>query len=196
MTAIRLFTPRPGLLSLLTAILVAASVWLMPPAQADQTNPALNTLFTKLQSEDGGALAPELTAKIWLIWHQTSDLTVERHLRSGIAAMNAGDFALAANEFDTVVTLAPNFAEGWNKRATLRFITGQYRESIADCGKVLELEPRHFGALSGLGLIHAQLGEDTEALLWFEQAVKVNPHMPGAQQNIETIKNRLRGKAI
>jgi tetratricopeptide (TPR) repeat protein len=110
--------------------------------------------------------------------------------------MNAGYLGLAEDVFNDVVGQAPDFAEGWNKRATVRYFMGNHTGSIEDCARVLELEPRHFGALSGLGMIHVALGDDRAALRWFEQALAVHPYLPGVKENISILRERLRGKAI
>jgi len=94
------------------------------------------------------------------------------------------------------VQLAPNFAEGWNKRATALYLLGRYDDSIKDIAKVLELEPRHFGALSGLGLCNAQLDKEKEALDAFEKALAINPNMPGIRQDAEDMKKSLAAKSI
>ena len=165
-------------------------------AGADQTDPALDDLFQQLQEAENAERVPALEAEIWRLWLQSGNKQVDGRLQLGMQAMKSGALGLAQNAFDDVVKLAPQFAEGWNKRATLFYIRGDLARSIADCAQVLALEPRHFGALSGLGLIHAAMGEDRQALDWFEQALAVNPHMGSVRRNIESLKSKLKGKAI
>jgi tetratricopeptide (TPR) repeat protein len=88
----------------------------------------------------------------------------------------------------------PQFAEGWNKRATAHYLAGEYKKSIADCQEVLKRNPRHFGALSGMGQIHLQLDEPGAALLWFKRALDVNPNMTGVELNVEALERLLRDK--
>jgi tetratricopeptide (TPR) repeat protein len=98
-----------------------------------------------------------------------------------------------------VVKRKPAFAEGWNKRATVYYLAGQYQNSIADCAEVLKRNPRHFGALSGLGQIYMQLERYDDALAWFRKALEVNPNMLGVEFNLRAIERRLaekRGKSI
>ena len=105
--------------------------------------------------------------------------------------MERGDLDAAEESFDRVIELAPNFAEGWNKRATTLYSMGQFEKSMQDIDKVLALEPRHFGALSGLGLCNVRLGKDREALAAFQRAAKLDPNLPGVQANIEALKKQL-----
>ncbi len=104
--------------------------------------------------------------------------------------MNRRNFGEALARFNEVIEKDPEFAEGWNRRATLYFLMGDYEASIADIQSTLALEPRHFGALSGLGLVNIQLERFGAAIEAFEEALKVNPHMPGAKQNIKLLRRR------
>lgn len=166
------------------------------PAQADQTDPALDGLFAALKADDGSEIAPAVTQEIWERWLEAGSAEINERVQVGVIAMNAGYLKVAENAFDEVIRKAPNYAEGWNKRATVRFFMGDNLGSVADCARVLELEPRHFGALSGLGMINVQLGDDKEAVRWFERALEIHPHLPGLQENLSILRERLRGKAI
>ncbi len=108
--------------------------------------------------------------------------------------MQAGNLPGALQLFDAVTAERPDFAEGWNKRATVLYMMGALDASAKDVDKVLELEPRHFGALSGLGLINASKDKDDAAIEAFQRALEINPHMPGAKQNIDMLKKRQRQK--
>jgi tetratricopeptide (TPR) repeat protein len=112
----------------------------------------------------------------------------------GQQALSIGDFEDALEAFTEVTLRAPDFAEGWNRRATLYYLMGRYQESIADVYETLKLEPRHFGALSGMGLIYTALADEETALIWFEKALEVNPHMAGVRYRVELIKRRLAGE--
>ncbi|MBA3520594.1 MAG: tetratricopeptide repeat protein, partial [Rhizobiales bacterium] len=108
-------------------------------------------------------------------------------------AMNARNFALARSHLDAIVALEPDFAEGWNKRATVHFLEGDYASSIADIRRVLSLEPRHFGALSGLGMILQNIGRKEEALEAFRRALAVHPQMPAIRQRVEALSLEVEG---
>ncbi|MGQ0656226.1 MAG: tetratricopeptide repeat protein, partial [Betaproteobacteria bacterium] len=93
-----------------------------------------------------------------------------------------------------VIGRLPDFAEGWNKRATVYYLAGEYRKSIADCDEVLKRNPGHFGALSGLGEIHLGLGEPEQALGWFRKALEVNPNLLGVEFRVKELERQLEAK--
>ncbi len=117
-------------------------------------------------------------------------------MQAGSEALDARDGAQALAVFDRVVALAPHFAEGWNKRATTLYLLGRYADSITDIAKVLALEPRHFGALSGLGLCEAQRDRLPEAVAAFQRALAINPNMPGVQINIRNLQDEIARRSI
>lgn len=182
-----------GVAVLAAALALAAAV---PPARADQNDPRLPALFDVLKTTTDPVQAQVTEQGIWRIWMASPDDTVNLLMLRGMEAMSSGDFGTALKVFTEVVEIAPDFAEGWNKRATVLYMIGAYAESIADIGRVLELEPRHFGALSGLGLCNAELQRDEAALDAFERALSVNPHMDGARAHAEMIRRRIEDKAI
>ncbi len=166
------------------------------PAVADQTDKRLDPLFADLKAACSHVEALPIEAQIWTLWLESDNDAVDTLMQAGTAALNAqnGEQALAA--FSRVIELAPHFAEGWNKRATTLYLLGRYTESIADIGKVLALEPRHFGALSGLGLCEAQRDRLPEAVAAFERALTINPNMPGVQLNIRALKDEIARRSI
>ena len=117
-------------------------------------------------------------------------------MREGVALMDQGRLVQAEAVFDALVVAAPDFAEAWNKRATIRFLRGNHAGSKRDIIKVIELEPRHFGALAGLGMIHLNAGNLQGALQAYEAALAVNPHMKQARQLIARLSKRLDGQAL
>lgn len=163
---------------------------------AAQDDPRLNNLFAELKSAASMTDVAGIEAQIWHLWSLSDDAAVDRVLAGGTAAMNHGAFDAALTSFNTVIELRPEFAEGWNKRATLYYLTGEYSRSIADVERTLALEPRHFGALSGLGLIHMALEHPVEALAAFEAALAVHPHMPHAKQMIRKLRQALDDSTI
>ena len=181
----------------LVAILLAlTSVLGVSCARADQDDGRLVILFGELQRTADAAAAEKLTEQIWNIWHETEDDEARELLTRGITAMVQESYQDALLAFDGLVRLKPDFAEGWNKRATVYYLVGDYVASIRDVQQTLALEPRHFGALSGLGLIYMALGRDGEALSAFEAALAVNPHLPGPLQHVRELKERIEGKGI
>jgi tetratricopeptide (TPR) repeat protein len=128
---------------------------------------------------------------IWKVWGRSGNAEHDRLYRLGVDEMHSGELSRALGSFTTLVQLAPDFAEAWNKRATLYFMLGENDLSIADCEEVLSREPNHFGALSGYGLLMLRQGNYQRALDYFEQALTANPNMPGVQRNIEMITEQL-----
>lgn len=165
-------------------------------AQADQNDPRLDALFARLKAAPSLEQSLPAEQKIWEIWLETSNEEAARWLRAGLNHLSGGaqDEALAA--FNDVVMHAPDFAEGWNKRATLHFLMGNYAQALSDIDKTLELEPRHFGALSGKGLVYLKLDDLERALSAFEEALVVYPHMPGARANAKLIRQVIKQREI
>lgn len=179
-----------------TTLLVTGLLLLAAPALARQDDPRLAELFTNLQSMQDPRAVKLLETAIWGVWMQSGSDTVDLLLNRGTQAMAAGDHTTALQLFTSIVELDPKFAEGWNKRATLFYLMGAYDRSAADVEKTLALEPRHFGALSGLGMINMQLGKEREALDAFEKALAVNPHMDSIKSEVTRLKKKLDGSRI
>jgi tetratricopeptide (TPR) repeat protein len=173
--------------ALLLALVLAAGV------RADQDDPRLGDLFARLQATPGASEARAVEQLIWQVWSETEDDDVRLLMRHGIRHMERGEHALALAAFDDVVARAPRFAEGWNKRATVHFLMADYAASVADIERTLALEPRHFGALSGLGQICLALGRKEEALRAFEAALALAPHLDGVRALIEETRRALEG---
>lgn len=166
------------------------------PASADQTDPRLSELFSQLQMASSPAKASQLEAEIWSIWSEAGNPDIDKVYEIGSQALALGDLTTALKIFDAIVAKAPNFAEGWNKRATIYFMMDRYEDSLADIDRTLELEPHHFGALSGLGLVNIKLDRDEAALDAFERVLKVSPQSDSAKANIEFVKQRIKDKSI
>lgn len=174
----------------LAGILVA--LLLLAPAglAAGQKDSRLDGLFEKLKAAADPAEAQVVELMIWQIWTEAGNAATDSLMQLGLAAMQSGDLGGALSLFDAVTSRAPDFAEGWNKRATVLYMMGAFDKSAEDVARVLALEPRHFGALSGLGLINVQRKREDAAITAFEQALKVNPHMPGVRQNLEELRKK------
>ncbi|HET6159103.1 MAG TPA: hypothetical protein VFE34_12205 [Dongiaceae bacterium] len=178
------------------AILVAAFALGLADARADQNDPRLKELFENLQTASSPEAAADVEGQIWDIWAKTGDASLDQVFKVGSQAMAVGDTNTALKVFDVIVQKAPNFAEGWNKRATVHYMMGNYEASLADIGRTLELEPHHFGALAGLGLVNIGLDRDEAALDAFERVLKVDPQNESAKINIEIVKQRIKDKSI
>jgi tetratricopeptide (TPR) repeat protein len=165
-------------------------------AWADQTDPRLKALFENLRTAPSPQAAADVESQIWAIWAKSGDQSLDQVFDLGSRAMAIGDTATALKLFDAIVEKAPNFAEGWNKRATIYYMMGNYEASLADIDRTLELEPHHFGALAGLGLVNIGLDRDEAALDAFERVLKVDPQSESAKQNIEFVKQRIKDKSI
>ena len=125
---------------------------------------------------------------------EANDPAADRLMATGVVPMNAGDYDLALRVFQRLAETRPAFAEGWNKRATLLYLLGRYRESVADIARVLALEPRHFGAVSGLALCDEQLGRDADALQALRRTTAIYPNMPGLKERIAGLTKKVEGK--
>jgi len=131
---------------------------------------------------------------LWLLWGRSGDAEIDRLMALGTEAMQAGRHGEAIGVFSRVIETKPGFAEGWNRRATVYYLAGQYDKSIADCHEVLKRNPRHFGALSGMGQIYLQLEDDENALRWYRRALEVNPNLLGVEMNVRLLEERLRAR--
>jgi tetratricopeptide (TPR) repeat protein len=170
-----------------SGLVVAFALLLMATLGTARAADDLDTLFAKLRDPATGAQVLSIEPKIWDAWmHQGSNAENEA-LAKATNTMNLGLFAEADKQLTALVAKAPGFAEAWNKRATLYFLMGKMDESLADIIKVLDIEPRHFGALSGRGLIYQRQGKNPEALAAFKDALAVNPTMTGARIAVQKL---------
>ena len=125
---------------------------------------------------------------LWEVWSRSGNEDVDHLLRAGVTEMQHGQLEASLDTFSEVIRRRPDFAEGWNKRATVYYLVGEYRKSAADCDEVLKRNPAHFGALSGYGMIWLRLDEPARALERFEQALAVNPNLESVRETIETLR--------
>ncbi len=160
-------------------------------AMADQKDPRLTELFEGLAAATSGLEAAPIEQRIWQLWVDAQDEAVDRVMAVGMHAMASGDVAVALEAFNTAVAQKPDFAEAWNKRATLNYLLRRFAESIADIERTLELEPRHFGALSGLALIRESQNRPFEALEALERASQIHPQLPNLPEWIDRLTAQL-----
>lgn len=136
---------------------------------------------------------------LWTVWSRSGDARVDDLFKRGVSEMSAEHFGEAITTFTRIIELKPDFAEGWNKRATAYYLAGEYRRSLADCDQVIKRNPQHFGALSGYGQIYLQLDRPDKALEYFRRALAVNPNMDEVQsmvERLEELEARRRARSI
>lgn len=155
----------------------------------------LDELFSKL-SDPENADWPVVQNQIWAAWLESGSVSMDLLMLRATEAMDARDLDTALTHLDDLVRLAPDYAEGWNKRATVFFLLGDYGESVADIQRTLALEPRHFGALSGLGIILDRLGDEEGALRAYRRIEEIHPNMEAAQQAIERLSPDVDGREL
>lgn len=155
-----------------------------------------NSLLDALADSQDGQSADVLARQIQGLWNESGSEAVDLLMRRSTLAVRTRNYLLALDLLDTVIALAPEYAEGWNRRATVHFLRDDYALSIVDVEQVLRLEPRHFGALSGIGIILDELGEDRQAQRFLREALRVHPHLSGARQRLDEIDRRLLGAPI
>ena len=184
--------PRTGLRFASLIAIAVVCVLLIPPAAGDQNDPRLDILFPELKLAPDQEAADEIASEIWKLWREISDPVAAQALASGSQAMGAGQYRNAYQYFSEVIQEVPAFAEGWNKRATVLYLIGAYQESIEDIRETLQREPRHFGALSGLGLIFLRQRQFGPATAAFRDALAINPHLPRIRAALEQLESHQR----
>ena len=152
--------------------------------------PELDALFDLLRGASDPRDRADAEHRIWAIWSGHEDADAARAMRGAIAAFESGDATAADRELTMMVDRWPNWAEAWNKRATLRFVEERDADSLDDIGRTLKLEPRHFGALSGFGQICLRARDISSALLVFEHAIAINPNMDSVRQAADVLRKQ------
>ena len=128
---------------------------------------------------------------MWQVWSRSGDPIIDQLFQTGVAQMRGSQGEQAVDTFSEIIRRRPEFAEGWNKRATVYYLLGEYRKSLADCDEVMKRNPYHFGALSGYGMIYLQLDQPATALEYFERALRLNPNLESTRQTIDRLKTLL-----
>jgi tetratricopeptide (TPR) repeat protein len=167
----------------------------LPKVGADRTR-GLDFLFGALKAAPDEASARHVEARIWALWMQTPSDTAAVLMMRAKAAMDAQQLDVALKLLDAVVKLRPDYIEGWNRRATLYYLRNDYAHSLEDIEQVLVREPRHFGALAGLGMIMQDLGDEKRALDAFRKALAVNPHLEKVPELVKTLSEKVEGRDI
>ena len=157
----------------------------------------LNLLFEELKKSNNDSVTLEIEMKIWNIWstHPTQEKLTQL-LSKGSSLMSTGELETAYKIFSTIIESTPDWAEGWNKRATVLYLMGRYQESLKDIDEVLKRESRHFGALSGQGLVHIKLKNYEKAIESYEAVQKIYPSISSAKVMIPRLEKIIRDEAI
>ena len=158
--------------------------------KADQNDARLENLFEILSKTESNIQINEVTSSIWDIWHETNDPSIEADFYRGLESMRTGDLIMSVAFFTRVIDKNPNFAEGWNKRATVYYMLGKFDASMMDIHETLKLEPRHFGAMDGMGLIFIHLEQFDKAIDIYDQMLKIFPNNSFTKQKKEMLINR------
>ena len=166
-------------------------------ASNDLSTFSKDELFAKLASADAASIeAKRLESEILRRFHRSGSDTVDLLFGRALEALNAQDNALGLDLLDEIIVLRPDFAEAWNKRATIHYLERDYGRSIADIRETLAREPRHFGALAGLGMILQSLGRKEEALKALQRALALNPRLETVRESAEALEKEIAGRSI
>jgi tetratricopeptide (TPR) repeat protein len=167
----------------------------LPKVGADRTR-GLDFLFGALKAAPDEASAKHVEARIWAVWMQTPSDTAALLMVRAKAAMDAQKTDVALKLLDAVIKLRPDYIEAWNRRATLYYLKNDYAHSLEDIQQILIREPRHFGALAGLGFIMQDIGDEKRALEAFRKALAINPHLEKVPEFVKSLTEKVEGRDI
>jgi tetratricopeptide (TPR) repeat protein len=167
----------------------------LPKVGADRTR-GLDFLFGALKAAPDEASAKHVEARIWALWMQTPSDTAALLMARAKLAMDAQKMDVALKLLDAVIKLRPDYVEAWNRRATLFYMQNDYGRSLADIREVLIREPRHFGALAGLGMIMQEIGDEKRALDAYRKALAINPHLDKIPDQVKSLTEKVEGRDI
>ncbi|WP_375157309.1 tetratricopeptide repeat protein [Bradyrhizobium sp. RDT46] len=156
----------------------------------------LDFLFGALKAAPDEVSAKHVEARIWAIWLQTPSDTAALLMARAKTAVDAKRIEVAIKLLDSVIKLRPDYIEAWNRRATLYYMQNDYGRSLADIQQVLIREPRHFGALAGLGMIMQEVGDEKRALDAYRKALAVNPHLEKIPDQVKALTEKVEGRDI
>ena len=168
----------------------------LPKAPKGDRTRNVDFLFDALKAAPDADIAKQVENRIWAIWLASGSDTADLLMSRVKGAIEAKDTKLAVQLLDSIIEIKPNYIEAWNRRATLFFALKDYGRAMADIREVLNREPRHFGALAGLGMILEEVGEDKLALDAYRKALAVNPHMQKIPEQVKTLTEKVEGRDI
>ncbi len=179
----------------LNALLAAAWAILLSVSMVWADSAKLDDLFRRLATADEAA-AGRIEQEIWIEWSKSGSPAMDLLLQRGRDALEAGDLVTAIDHFTALIDHAPDFAEGYNARATAYFQEGQFGPSVADIAQTLSLNPRHFGAMAGFGMILEQTNQPDRALEVYNAALAIHPHLAGVLEAVERLKAQAHGRDL
>jgi tetratricopeptide (TPR) repeat protein len=175
----------------------APQVWhIADDAFAKERASRLDRLFAELKAARSDEAAEPIVARIWQTWVQSGRPDIDRLMNQALVEMQLGNLDAALALLDEVVKAAPEFSEGWNRRATVLYLRGNHAQSLADCDRVIALEPRHFGALAGIGLNHIAAERWKPALEAYRRALAANPFLNERHELIPALERKVEGKPL
>jgi Flp pilus assembly protein TadD len=166
------------------------------PSFAELREKRLDDLFERLRAAPDAEKAKTIAASIEQIWLETSSDTAKLLMQRAFSLVSEQRGPLALTLLDKLVVLEPDWVEAWNRRATTRYMAGDFDGAMADIDRVLKLEPRHFGALSGMGVILRRVGRDVQALRVFNEALAIHPMQPELRALVDELTNEIKGRHI
>jgi tetratricopeptide (TPR) repeat protein len=165
------------------------------PQRGDRTR-NLDFLFGALKVAPDADSAKQVENRIWALWLASGSDTANLLMSRAKTAIEGNDLDLAIKLLDALVKLKPDYIEAWNRRATTHYMRKEYRQSMEDIRQVLLREPRHFGAMSGLGMILQEFGDEKHALDAFRRALEINPHLPKIDEMVKALTEKVEGRDI
>jgi len=187
--------------ALTPALAQSSQDWLSPPSDLPRTGRGeprynLDTLFSALKIAPDETSAKAIEDRIWAIWIASGSDTCNLLMSRVKAATEGKDYDLAIKILNSVIALKPGYVEAWNRRATIYYLKQDYGHAVADVAEVLAREPRHFGALSGLGLILQDIGDDKHALEAYRRALAIDPHLENLADTVKALSEKVEGRSI
>ncbi len=168
----------------------------LPPVAHGDPMSDLDTLFAALKLAPNDTTAKAIESRIWAVWMISGSDTCNLLMARVKAATDADDYDLALKLIDAIIEIKPDYVEAWNQRATIFYMKNDYAHAIADLGEVLAREPRHFGALSGLGMMLQELGDDKDALKAYRDALAIDPHLEHIPDVVRELSQKVEGRDI
>jgi hypothetical protein len=168
----------------------------LPNVPKGERNRNIDFLFGALRAAPDDVSAKAVEDRIWAVWTSAGSETANLLMSRAKKAADDKDYDLALRLLSAVIEVTPDFTEAWNRRATVYFLQRDYVNSMADIAKVLSREPRHFGALSGLGLIMQEVGDEKHALYAYRKALEVYPRLKGIEERVKSLAEKVDGRKI